>query len=49
MIDAGAVTSIQTICEAMNEIKIFSKIHKLLRLCLVVPVTSATSEKTFSA
>ena len=33
----GAVSSILTICEAMNETlsykKIFSEIHKLLRLC----------------
>ena len=28
--------------------KILSEIHKLLRLYLVVPVTSATSERTFS-
>ena len=55
MIDAakkGAVhkvTSTQTICEAMNETKkIFSEVHKLLRLYLVVPVTSATTEGTFS-
>ena len=46
------VTSIRTICEAMNETpsykKILSEIHKLLRLYLVVPVTSASSERTFS-
>ena len=46
------VTSIRTICDAMNETpsykRILSEIHKVLRLYLVVPVTSATSERTFS-
>ncbi len=46
------VTSIQTVCEAMNETpsykRIFSEVHKVLRIYLVVPVTSATSERTFS-
>ncbi len=28
--------------------RIFSEVHKVLRIYLVVPVTSATSERTFS-
>ncbi len=48
------VTSIQTICDAMNkQSDIFKKmlptVHLLLRLYLVIPVASATSERTFSA
>ena len=46
------VTSIRTITDAMNTNPsykvILSEIHKLLRLYLIVPVTSATSERTFS-
>ena len=46
------VTSIRTICEAMNANPtyklILSEVHKLLRLYLVVPITSATAERTFS-
>lgn len=46
------VTSIRTICEAMKANPtyklIFSEVHKLLRLYLVVPITSATAERTFS-
>ena len=47
------VTSIRTVCEAMNVCRtyktILSEFHKLLRLYLTVPVTSSTSERTFSA
>ena len=45
-------TSIRTISDAMNDNPsnkvLLSEIHKLLRLYLIVPVTSATSERTFS-
>ena len=47
------VTSIDTICEAMNSNNIFKEmlpnIHQMICLYLTVPVTSATSERTFSA
>ena len=47
------VTSVRTICEAMNSQSIFKsmlpEVHKLLKLYLTIPVTSATSERTFSA
>ena len=47
------VTSIHTICEAMNSSAVFKDmlptVHLLLRLYLTLPVTSATSERTFSA
>ena len=47
------VTSVHTICEAMNTCSVFkdmlSTVHQLLRLYLTVPLTSATSERTFSA
>ncbi len=47
------VTSIHTICDAMNERdslkKLLSSIHGLLRLALTVPISSATAERTFSA
>ena len=47
------VTSIHTICEAMNSNNDFKEmlptIHQLLRLYMTVPITSDTSEKTFSA
>lgn len=46
------VKSIRTISDAMNANPsykvILSEIHKLLRLYLIIPVTSATSERTFS-
>ena len=46
------VTSIRSIYSALNANPsyklIMSEIHKLLRLYLIVPVTSATSERTFS-
>ena len=47
------VTSIQTICDAMNSTDIFKEmlpsVHQLLRLYLTVPISSATSERLFSA
>lgn len=47
------VTSVRTICEAMNTNNTFksmlSEVHDLLRLYLTVPITSATSERSFSA
>ena len=47
------VTSVNTICEAMNSNDIFKQmlpnVHQLLRLYLTLPITSATSERTFSA
>ena len=47
------VTSVRTICEAMNTNNTFksmlSEVHNLLRLYLTVPITSATSERSFSA
>ena len=48
-----AVTSIHTICDAMDSNEVFKEmlpaIHKLLRLYLTVPITSATAERAFSA
>ena len=47
------VTSVHTICDAMNSNDIFKEmlptVHQLLRLYLTLPITSATSERTFSA
>ena len=47
------VTSMRTICEAMNSEPIYkillSEVHKLLRLYLTAPISSATSERAFSA
>ncbi len=47
------VTSLRTVCDAMNSQfgykSLFSEVHKLLRLYLTIPITSATSERTFSA
>ena len=47
------VTTLQTICEVMNKNDIYksllSEVHKLLRLYLTVPVSSATAERTFPA
>lgn len=46
------VTSIRTICEAMRahaNRQMLSDIHKLLRLYLTIPITSSTSERSFSA
>ena len=47
------VTSVRTICDAMNAQTMYksmlSEVHKQLRLYLTVPITTATSERTFSA
>ena len=47
------VTSVHTICEAMNSSSTYktmlSEVHKLLRLYLTIPITLATSEHSFSA
>lgn len=47
------VTSVRTICDAMNTQSVYksllSEVHNLLRLYLTIPVTSATSERSFSA
>lgn len=46
------VTTVRTICEAMNTETVFksllSEVHTLLRLYLTMPITSATSEQSFS-
>ena len=47
------VTNVRTVCQAMNEIpgakSLCSELDRLLRLFLTVPVTTASSERTFSA
>ena len=47
------VTNVRTVCDTMNANPVtkalLGEVHKLLRLCLTVPVTCATSEHTFSA
>lgn len=47
------VTSVTTICDTMNSNKIYQDIlpsvHLLLRLYKTLPITSATSERTFLA
>ena len=47
------VTTIHTICDMLQAVpmarEMFSEIDKLLRLYLTVPVTTATSERSFSA
>ena len=47
------VTSIRTICDAMNSQSVYKsmlpEVYKLLRLYLTIPITTATSERTFSA
>ena len=47
------ITSVRTICDAMNIIPstkdLFSEVNNLLQLFLTVPVTTATSERTFSS
>ncbi len=47
------VTSTSTICDAMNSNHIFKEmlpsVHNLLRLYKTLPISSATSERTFSA
>ena len=47
------ITNVQTVCQLMNEIPgakvLFTELHRLLQLFLTIPVTTATSERTFSA
>ncbi len=47
------VTSIRTISEAMSTQAVYksmlSEVHNILRLYMTVPITSATSERSFSA
>ena len=46
------VTSIRTLCDALNGTgskQLLLQVHALLQLFLTVPVTTATSERTFSA
>ena len=50
--DVKRVTNIRTICTAMEAHRnrsMLSEVHKLLRLFLTIPVTSSTSERSFSA
>ncbi|KAI8511315.1 zinc finger, MYM-type [Branchiostoma belcheri] len=50
--DVRKVTSIRTVCSVMatgSHRTTFSETHKLLRLYLTVPITSATSERAFSS
>ena len=46
------VTTVRTVCEALNSKEtyksLFSEVHSLLRLFLTIPITSATSERSFS-
>ena len=47
------MTSIHSICEALNSNNVYKdmlpSVHSLLRLYMTIPITSATSERTFSA
>ena len=47
------MANVRTVCDAMNANPVtkvlLGEVHKLLRLYLTVLVTSATSERTFSA
>ena len=49
----NSITSLHTICDAMNTNEIFkemfSSVHLMLRLILSSPITSATAERSFSA
>ena len=51
--DVKVVTSIQTVCEAINSNHVYkempSSVHLLLRLYMTIPITSARSERRFSA
>ena len=53
MPEVRIVTSIHTICDAMDSNEVFKEmlpaIHNLLRLYLTIPITSATAERTFSS
>ena len=47
------VTNVRTVCQALNETpgakRLCSELHRLLTLFLTIPVTTASSERTFSA
>ena len=47
------ITTISTICEIMNSSDLgksmFTEVHKLLIIYLTMPMTSATTERTFSS
>ena len=46
------VTSVRTLCDVLNfggTKQLLSQVHVLLQLFLTIPVTTATSERTFSA
>ena len=47
------VASVHTVCKAMNSNSAFKamlpSVHRILRLYLTIPVTSATSDRTFSS
>ena len=47
------VTSVQTICNIMNEIEssktMLSEVYRLIQIFLTIPVTTSTAERTFSS
>ncbi|CAF0843132.1 unnamed protein product [Rotaria sordida] len=47
------ITKMSTICEVLKSMDIgkqmFSEYHKLIKLYLIIPVTTATAERTFNA
>ena len=50
--DVKKVTSVRSICDALAKHanrNLLSEVHKLLRLYLTIPITSCTSERSFSA
>ena len=46
------ITTVQTVCSLMNEVpgakSLCSELHRALQILLTIPVTTATSERTFS-
>ena len=51
--DVKKVTSIRTVCDVISSNHVYkemlSSVHLLLRLYMTIPITSATSERSFSA
>ena len=47
------VTNVRTLCDVMNEVstskEMFSEMIKLLAIFFVIPVTTSTAERSFSA
>ena len=47
------ITSVRTICDMLQSVPIaqemFCEVHKLIRIYLTIPVTTATAERSFSA